>query len=358
MSGVHPILADPHGGPQPGTLGPSAHGAKLTAVIVTYKSWRTLGAALEAAKRCRDAGTMEVVIVDNNSPDQTRELAKQAAGWATVVLGNHNIGFGRGCNRGLAEVRTPYVVFYNPDAQFTPESAREASKFFDKHPRCAIAGPAIAHGDGSDPQAELNHVGALATPGLLLGDALGLHSSHKARTHITHKMEPFRTDWVSGAMLMGRTNVLRELGGFDPRFFLYWEETDLCRRALRAGHEIWCVPQVRASHVGGTSAAEESADRVKGCIPAHFYQARYYYMAKHFGPLAAACTDAAEYVIEPVVGTLRWALGKQKLPLRRWRYPLMQHPRPAQVVAPLGDAGQVLGPVLGPAMGRDGEDRV
>jgi hypothetical protein len=343
MSGVYPILSDPHGGPQPGALGPSPRGARLTAVIVTYKSWRTLDAALSAAKRCYDAGMMEVVIVDNNSPDQTRELAKASAGWARVVLGDHNTGFGRGCNRGLAEVRTPYVVFYNPDAQCSPEAARAAVEFFETHPSCAIAGPAIAHGDGSDEHAQLNHVGALATPGLLLGDALGLHSSYKRRTHITQGMAPFRTDWVSGAMLMGRTQVLRELGGFDPRFFLYWEETDLCRRALGAGHEIWCMPHVRVSHVGGTSAAEESADRIKGCIPVHFYQARYYYLSKHFGGVRAAMTDALEYVIEPAVSTLRWAIGKQKLPLRRLRYPLMQHPRPAPEVAPLGAVGSVLG---------------
>jgi GT2 family glycosyltransferase len=156
-------------------------------------------------------------------------------------------------------------------------------------------------------------------------------------------MEPFQTDWVSGAMLMGRTNLLRELGGFDPRYFLYWEETDLCRRALNAGYEIWCAPHVQASHVGGTSAAEESADRIKGCIPVHYYQSRYYYLSKQYGPIAAATTDVLEYAIEPAVTTLRWMLGKAKLPLRRWKYPLMQMPRAATDVAPLGAMGETLG---------------
>jgi GT2 family glycosyltransferase len=285
---------------------------------------------------------METVIVDNNSPDQTRELARSAAGWARVVLGDHNIGFGRGCNRGLAEVRTPYVVFYNPDAQFTPESAAAASAFLDAHPKCAIAGPAIAHGDGSDEHAELNHVGGLATPSLLIGDACGLHSSYKRRTNLKPGMQPFQTDWVSGAMLMGRTDVLRQLGGFDPRFFLYWEETDLCRRALDAGHEIWCAPHVRASHVGGTSAAEESADRIKGCIPVHYYQSRYYYLCKHFGTFSAWTTDFLEYAIEPAVSTLRSLLGKAKHPLRRLKYPVWKMPRTASEVAPLGAQGTIL----------------
>ena len=308
---------------------------RMTLVIVTYKSRNTLSAALASARRCHEAGLAGVVFVDNNSPDGTREVLRRDAGFARVVLGEHNIGFGRGCNRGLAETTTPYVAFVNPDATLEPESVRTIVEFMDAHPECAIAGPAIHMPDET---IGVCHVGGLLTPARLVGDALGLHSSLKARQEVKVGSVPFRTDWVSGAVLIGRVDALRSLGGFDPRFFLYFEETDLCRRAAAGGHEVWCIPRATAHHIGGVSAAEESGDRVKGCIAVHYYQSRMYYLRKHFGVFAAHAATLVEFLVEPLVAMARALTGRRAggVPaFRRWRHPLWQLPRPAEEVAPL-----------------------
>ncbi|MFO0831786.1 MAG: glycosyltransferase family 2 protein [Phycisphaerales bacterium] len=313
-------------------------GARLTGVIVTYRSQKTISAALASARRCHDAGVMDTVVVDNNTPppDATREVLTREAGFARVVLCDHNQGFGRGCNRGLAEVRTPYVVFINPDATLEPHAVSTIVEFMDAHPRCAVAGPAVLQHDDTSGRPVYLHVGGLLTPGAVVGDALGRGTSFWRRSQVEPGMEPFRTDWVSGSMFIARTDVLRSLGGFDPRFFLYYEETDLCRRVVSAGHEVWCIPTATAEHIGAVSAAEESSDRVKGCIAVHYYQSRFYYLAKHFGRAKAMLATLAEFCVEPPVALLRRTMGKHPGPVfRRWRHPLWQLPRPPEEVAPL-----------------------
>jgi GT2 family glycosyltransferase len=89
---------------------------------------------------------------------------------------------------------------------------------------------------------------------------------------------------------------MRQLRGFDPRFFLYWEETDLCRRAQDAGFEVWALGAAVAHHVVGESSRGEDA-RFGRSIAKHYYQSRYYYMVKHHGVLAATSAELAEFLL-------------------------------------------------------------
>lgn len=93
---------------------------------------------------------------------------------------------------------------------------------------------------------------------------------------------------------MARTALLKSLDGFDPRFFLYWEETDLCHRAESAGFEIWADGRAVAKHVQGASSSADE-HKIFGCLSRHFYQSRYYYLAKHHGVIAASIAEAAEF---------------------------------------------------------------
>jgi hypothetical protein len=266
---------------------------------------------------------MRLVVVDNASPDETREILARKAGFANVILGEGNIGFGRGCNRGLHEADTPYTIFINPDAELEPEALRTLAEFLEAHPRCGVCGPAVCDDDG-----KTQHAGGLATPWTFIGDALGRYISMRSRTSVSPGQAPFSTTWVSGAMLCGRTSVLKSIGGFHPRFFLYFEETDLCRRTLRAGHEIWCVPTAKVVHIGGVSAAEETSERVRGCIPVHYYQSRQFYIRRHFGLLAAIATDAVELVMMPLHAAARKILGRKATPIfQRWRHSVWMLPK-------------------------------
>lgn len=267
----------------------------VTAVVVTYQSEKTIVAALDAARRCHDAGLLDVVIVDNNSIDATREIVEREASWARHEFTGVNNGFGRGCNIGFATVSTPYTVFINPDAVVEPAALRTMWRFMEEHPRVGIVGPAIVEGESTAVK-ELQDTGQRPTPWTVLRDVLPFLGSRPISWPIVPGSAPVRTGWVCGAVLMIRTELMRRLGGFDPRFFLYWEETDVCRRADDIGFETWAVGAALAHHVGGASSSPDDT-RVGGCIAKHYFQSRHYYMVKHHGTLPAAVAELGEFVL-------------------------------------------------------------
>ncbi len=265
----------------------------VTAVVVTYQSARTIRPALEALRRSHDAGLVDLVVVDNGSTDGTVEILQQEAPWARLVLTGRNNGFGRGCNLGFADVGTPFSLFVNPDAVVEPDAVRAMLTFLKENEKAGIVGPAILEGDGSGAE-QLQMAGARPTPGSVVRAATPLLRHRALAFPIVPGSPPVRTEWVCGAVLMIRSGLMRQLGGFDPRFFLYWEEMDLCRRAEASGFETWAVGAAVASHVGGASSASDDS-RVGGCIAEHYYQSRYHYMTKHHGWLAATGAELAEY---------------------------------------------------------------
>ncbi len=265
-------------------------GAQVTAVIVTYNSRAVIGDALDEAGKAHQAGLLDVVIVDNVSKDGTVEFVREKYPWVSVIQSPSNVGFGRGCNAGLAAAKTPYVLFLNPDAMLPTESLRRLLEFMEGHPKALFAAPATENYGGT----ELQAAGGLPTPWSLLRAAAGFPSHPSGRRDVQPGAAPFQTDWLGGGIMLGRCEELRKLGGFDPRFFLYFEETDLCRRAVAAGYELWAVGQALARHVGGTAAKATGRKMYRASIAEHYFRSRFYYLVKHFGWIAAVLTEVAE----------------------------------------------------------------
>ncbi len=263
--------------------GPSE--ARVTAVLVSYQSRRTIDSALRALLPSAEAGIAKVVVVDNESSDGTAQYVRDAFPWVKVVEAGGNLGFGRGCNLGFAHVDTPFTLFHNPDAILPRESLETLLEFIEARPEVGVCAPSIREADQS-----MQTAGMLTTPEGLIRDALGIGGYPEMRK-IVPGGEPFRTNWLSGSMLLLRSDVFRRVGGFDPRFFLYFEETDLCRRIAEAGYELWAVGAAQAEHECGASTKLLGAAMVDKCVSDHFYQSRYYYLIKHHGWLAATSTE-------------------------------------------------------------------
>lgn len=282
--------------------------AQATAVIVTYQSARTIGSTLAAARRCGEEGLLDTVVVDNASSDGTREILERACAWARVVLSDRNNGFGRGCNIGIGHVATPYTIFINPDAVIEPPALRTMLEFMDEHPGAGIVGPAIVCGD--DEIRALQHTGPCPTPWTMLRAAIPVLRRRTGLVAIVPGSAPMRTGWINGAAMMIRTALLAELGGFDPRFFLYWEETDLCKRVLDRGFEIWAHGGALAHHVVGESSCE--AERRMGRVLAkHYFESRFYYMVKHYGWAAATAAEVGEFVLQAIESLVDLARGRK-----------------------------------------------
>ncbi|SFL28366.1 glycosyltransferase [Shimia haliotis] len=281
-------------------------------VLTVILNWRTPEMTLraaEAAAREMQGIDGRIVIVDNDSGDGSFE--KMQAKIATedwpedrveVIRSGHNGGFGAGNNAGIrhgASDGFDYVYILNSDAFPDPDSIRHLLEHLKASPDVGIAGSYI-HGEDGDP-----HVTAFRFPsvwGELEGAArLGV-ISRLLNVHVVPLPIPdetTRVDWLAGASMMIRREVLEEIGLFDETFFLYFEETDLCLRASRAG---WPTDYVRASevtHIGSVSTGMKTWSR----MPTYWFDSRLHYFRKTRGSAFAP-------TLAHVTGCLIWKLRR------------------------------------------------
>jgi N-acetylglucosaminyl-diphospho-decaprenol L-rhamnosyltransferase len=276
---------------------------RVSVVIVTYRSRSTIAAALAPLEQAVRHNTIECIIVDNASGDGTADFVATHYPWVRLIRSAENLGFGRGCNAGFAAATSDHVLFLNPDAVIEPAAIQSLVDVLAANPNAAAVGPATLVGPASlaamseanhaDGNGSLQMAGMLPTPRSLIASALNRPNAFPSRRAIIPGDAPFQTNWICGAIMMFRADAFRALGGFDPRFFLYFEETDLCLRAARAGYELWATGTATARHICGVSA-RASGERVEsGCIAEHFYRSRAYYLSRNFGRVAATATEGA-----------------------------------------------------------------
>ena len=214
--------------PQGDIAGENSGTPDLSVSVVTYNSAHCLEALFESLS-IQLGVCWELFIVDNASTDGTVScLGGRPA--AQVTVNPVNIGYGRAHNQNRPHFRGRHVLFLNPDVTFPAGLFAALVAFLDAHPRVGVVGPSVLEGEHR----------ALFPPRRFYPGERAI------------PLEPgLRRDyyaWLSGCCLAIRRPVLEELGGFDPDFFLYQEETDLCLRARRAGYEIgWC-PEWQVLH--------------------------------------------------------------------------------------------------------------
>ncbi len=222
----------------------------LALLTVTHNSAGDVGPLLDSVAR-HLPGT-RVVVADCASTDDTIAIARSHA--AAVVLELANLGFGRACNRALAQVSEPVTALVNPDVELVDDSlsALAAVALEDPEPGRLLA-PRVLNPDGSlqdtvhpAPLSGADLVRALVPPGAVpgrLGVALAPWRSPTPR----------RVGWAVGCALVARTEMLTRLGPFDERIFLYGEDMELGLRARRLGVATWLCPEARVIHHGGHS---------------------------------------------------------------------------------------------------------
>ncbi len=293
----------------------------MTAVIVSYRSRRTIGVTLESLEPSKSAGLIDVVVVDNASGDETSDFVRESFPWVKVIEAGGNLGYGRGCNLGFEHVSTPYTLFLNPDATLSMEALETLLDFMESRPRVGMCAPAIREADGT-----MQVAGVLPTPGGLIREAMGFRG-YPAMREIRVGDEPFRTNWLCGAILLVRSKVFRAVKGFDPRFFLYFEETDLCMKIMNEGFELWAIGTAFAEHECGASTNQFDVVMVHQCVSEHYYKSRFYYLTKHHGWLAATAAEVGTIPLLGVRALLKRGLGRADGEFReRLAAPILQLP--------------------------------
>jgi N-acetylglucosaminyl-diphospho-decaprenol L-rhamnosyltransferase len=202
---------------------------RVSVSVVTYNSARQLPVFLESLA-AQESVTWEAHFFDNASTDDTRERL-QAAAVGTLRTSQENLGFGRGHNANLPHCRGEYVLLLNPDLQFGPGLFSALCAHLDLHPGLALAGPHIEEGSARRPFPPRH---------FYPGEGMVALEPGFRRPQIA---------WLSGCCLIVRREVLERLGGFDPDYFLYQEETDLCLRARRAGYQLGHLASSSVHHL-------------------------------------------------------------------------------------------------------------
>lgn len=278
---------------------------RLLTVILNYKTAEMTLQSAEAALREMVDIDGEIVIVDNASGDGsfevlTTEVARR--GWSDdnrvrVVASGHNGGFGAGNNFGIRlglsdGTAADYYYALNSDAFPDAGAIQTLMDYLEIHPDVGFAGSYI-HGPDDDP-----HLTTFRFPSIwseLEGAARFGPISRMLRNKavpIAVPSESMAVDWLAGASMMMRADVLADIGLFDETFFLYFEETDLCLRAARAGWPTHFVRNSEVTHIGSVSTGMKTWSR----MPGYWFDSRWHYFTKNHGTTGAVLATSAHAI--------------------------------------------------------------
>jgi GT2 family glycosyltransferase len=314
--------------------------AKVVISIVSYKSADLTIRCLQSICNERKLAKFEIatIVVDNASgdfPEISAAIERNAwSSWASLVLAPRNGGFGFGNNiviRSALETMKPeYIYLLNPDTEVRPGAISALVQFLEANGQVGIAGSSFENSDGSDWPIAFRFPTLLSEicQGLDLGFISKLLSQWQVPKVMQKVAQP--TDWVSGASMMVRSEVFLRIGGFDERYFLYFEETDFSYRARRAGFSTWYVPESRVMHYSGYSTHVTSHTETKQRFPDYWFASRRRYFAITHGAAGAKLIDAVA-IGASLLGWLKKIVTRQTnrivphLTRDLWRHSILRH---------------------------------
>jgi GT2 family glycosyltransferase len=261
----------------------AAQPLELAVAIVSFETCDLLERCLLSV---RAAGPAQTVVVDNGSTDGSIELVRRRFAEAQLIVNAPNRGYGAAANQAIAACAAPAVLLLNSDTEIAPDALGALGGYLADHPRAAVVGPRLVNADGSLQPWTLSFP---SPADMLMGDT-GLHRlvsrlpgvrERFLRTWAHDAARP--VPWVRGAALAIRRSAFDAVGGFDERYFMYWEEVDLCRRLGDAGHETHFAPVTDVRHVRAASTAKQPAAMRREWLVSYGR-----YLSRHETPRAAA----------------------------------------------------------------------
>src|SRR3984893_14964618 len=264
---------------------------EVSVVVINYNTGYLLDrmfAALEAAKASL---RIEFIVVDNASTDNSIEILENKYPSVTLIKNPINVGFGRANNQAIPHIRGRYILLLNTDAFVARDTLEKTVAFMSDHPRCGVLGVKLVGGDGAlQPSCRY-----FPTPWNVFLERSGLSRlfpNHRLVDDMSWDHGSVRQcDWVPGCFYLARTEVIRQVGLFDPRYFLYYEEVDHCRAVRAAGWQVIYYPFTEVVHIGGESAKIDGAiTRVGRQISMLQIESELLYFRKFYGVTGLAAS--------------------------------------------------------------------
>ena len=278
---------------------------QVAAILVNYNAGDELRRALQSISDEMHDRPWQAAVIDNASSDGSGSIVREFAPHAALIQNRSNVGFGRAVNQGIAATAAPLLLIMNPDCRLVAGAIAALRSELDLHEYCAIAGPRILNPDGSvqgsargDPDMLTGLFGRSAALGRLLPWLPISRRNVVSDAAIRSGHESVVVDWLSGACMLARRDALQKVHGFDERYFLYWEDADLCRRLRAAGYHVRYVPGATAIHRVGHSSKTARTAAIRA-----FHESAYLYYATHNAPGAL---HPKRYVARAILGARCW----------------------------------------------------
>ncbi len=253
----------------------------ISVIIVTYNSsveiTECIGSLTEAVKQYH----YEIIVVDNNSSDNTCEVIESSFPGIKLYRNNRNRGFASGANRGAAEASGEYLLFLNPDTRVPENCIDEPMRYLSRNSRTGIIGPRLVDSRGKFlPESKRG----VPTPAAALFRFTMLyrlfpHSPVINRYYMggSDSSKTVLADAVTGAFMFMERAIFEDAGGFDEEYFMYGEDIDLCMRVSAMGYDIVYLPSVTVTHHKGKSGGMRSYRGIR-----EFYRSMHIFTNNHF----------------------------------------------------------------------------
>ncbi|MEP6700071.1 MAG: glycosyltransferase [Bacteroidota bacterium] len=255
---------------------------QLSVIIVNYNVRHFLEQCLYSVQKAIAGMQAEIIIIDNNSADQSIEYLTPKFPRATFIANKVNIGFAKGCNQGLQLAKGKYILFLNPDTIVPEDCFEKCISFFESNPEAGALGIKMLDGSGKFLKESKR---AFPSPMTSLYKLFGLsklfpHSKFFSNYHLGYLPESknHEVDVLAGAFMMIKKEVLEKVGSFDETFFMYGEDVDLSYRIQKAGFKNYYFAGTNIIHFKGESTRKASMNYVR-----MFYNAMSIFVRKHYG---------------------------------------------------------------------------
>jgi len=254
-------------------------------VSITICSWNTvedLRICLSSLEDVREEGPFEVIVFDNNSADGSPDMVERDFPWVRLIRSSRNLGFTGGQNRCIEARRAPHAFLLNSDTIVHPGAMKTLIEYIAGHPEVGIVGPKLLNSDGSlqyscrrfpNPVAALfrnTPIGKLFPGNKFTREYLMTDLPHDKTTEV---------DWVSGAALFARKELIDKVGFLDEKYFMFSEDVDWCYRCWDAGFKVVYVPQAVITHAIG-----RSTDKAPNRMIGGFHRSMFRFYRKNMVP--------------------------------------------------------------------------
>lgn len=242
-------------------------GKQLDIIIVSYNTAEYTKRAIQSVYDQTQATDFNIIVVDNNSPDNSVDVIRDNFPDVTLIESKQNLGFAGGVNLGAKETSSEYILLLNPDTIILKAAIDKIMHFSQQKPEAGIWGGVTLNDDLS---LNPNNARARLSFQTLFFSAFGLSKAFRSSCFFNHdnygcwdRNSIYEVDVITGCFFLTTRSLWKELQGLDDTFFMYAEEADYCIRAIKRGYKPTVTPNARIIHHGGVSEANFSGKMIK-----------------------------------------------------------------------------------------------